>query len=277
MESDNNLSPSTTAESSEDISSDLVTLSHSIYDEASSELKVETYSLLSSVCKPCDTPYQKICRYGPRDCLFYRLKIDNSGERVIGTNKFNTSYKNKLQLEQIDCTIINCYNSDCPCKKDSSLPDFAHFSCYAQWVHSNKKSNIKHIYINNTNIAHVSNIENESLKEEIVSKENVILPYCKTRCFKSIMLDINKNEFGTSNKSKKKKAAPKTLFWFNDGGPDKRCSERVVVDWLVTEENSKLYFGGKNKKGKTTSNRKDTYHAQITELIKKENGMLIFF
>ena len=47
-----------------------------------------------------------------------------------------------------------------------------------------------------------------------------------------------------------------------------------IVDWLVTEENSKLYFGGKNKAGKTSGNRKETYHNLLSDLIKKENGSI---
>jgi hypothetical protein len=46
----------------------------------------------------------------------------------------------------------------------------------------------------------------------------------------------------------------------------------VLVEWLSIQENCSNYFGGLDSNGKTSGNRKDTYHYLIRDLIKKENG-----
>ena len=40
----------------------------------------ETYNVLRSYCLPCDKKYNITCRYGLRDCLYSKLKIDHQGK-----------------------------------------------------------------------------------------------------------------------------------------------------------------------------------------------------
>ena len=51
-------------------------------------------------------------------------------------------------------------------------------------------------------------------------------------------------------------------------------SIEVLIEWLTTEENATNYFGGLDVDGQTNSNRKETYHHQIRDLIKEENGTI---
>ena len=64
------LDTSSSREETSDLSSDLVSVCHYVYDDVDSDLKQSKYSLMNDMCKPCDPQFQKICRYGPCDCLY---------------------------------------------------------------------------------------------------------------------------------------------------------------------------------------------------------------
>ena len=76
------------------IKSPLFAVSHQYYDNEKKPHVKKDFSLFSSICKPCDAIYQKPCRYGTRDCLYYKLNLETSGSKVSGnSNSFQTSYK----------------------------------------------------------------------------------------------------------------------------------------------------------------------------------------
>ena len=96
---------------------------------------------------------------------------------------------------------------------------------------------------------------------------NLIFPFCGKRCFNTIMTQRNKKEsIGADSEYA-------TLQnWEKDGGEHNKSSIDVLIDYFTTEENTNKYFGGLDKDGRTSSNRKEAYHHHIRDLIKKENG-----
>jgi hypothetical protein len=90
----------------------------------------------------------------------------------------------------------------------------------------------------------------------------LIFPVCSKRCYKYVSSYNCKKEIVTSNSS----------TWEGDGSKDTKSSSEVLINWLTTEENSVNYFGGSDKDGRTSSTRKETYHNQLVDLIKQENG-----
>ena len=228
----------------------------------------ETYNVLRSYCLPCDKKYNITCRYGLRDCLYSKLKIDHQGKVDSQVKTLYTiEKKNKQNIKFIDSQPMTCFNKECKLQEDTSLPNFFHFCCYAYWIEENSKSS-EHLYIQRSNVEEVCKVLDVDLSshKEIFKRNSVILPYCKKRCFKAILSKIDSEKAAQSEEKKN------LIYWDNDGKDGKRSSEKVIIDWLVTEENSKLYFGGKNKSGRTNANRKETYHNLLSDLIKKENG-----
>jgi hypothetical protein len=63
--------------------------------------------------------------------------------------------------------------------------------------------------------------------------------------------------------------------WDKDGKDGKPSSIQVLIDWLTTEENASMYFGGVNEVGKTNAMRKESYHKVIRQIIIEKNGKLL--
>ena len=114
-------------------------------------------------------------------------------------------------------------------------------------------------------------VNRESIKNEILSDlTKLIFPICGKRCYNTV------SHYRTT-KEKKKRESEYTIAkcWETDGTIEKKCSMEVLIGWLTTEENCSSYFGGINAQGRTDSNRKETYHFHIRNLIKEENGKYI--
>jgi hypothetical protein len=89
------------------------------------------------------------------------------------------------------------------------------------------------------------------------------------------MVELTKIKEKISSRSSTDKNQDSNLLnWENDGEENKRSSMSILIDWFTTEENVSNYYGGKNKFGKTTAERKEDYHHVIKELIQKENGKI---
>jgi hypothetical protein len=81
----------------------------------------------------------------------------------------------------------------------------------------------------------------------------------------------------TKKTMKKVKESATPALWDKDGGENKKSSICILIDWLTTEGNLSDYYGGTDKNGYTNSNRKETYHNLICNMIKQENGMYCVF
>ena len=131
-----------------------------------------------------------------------------------------------------------------------------------------------HIIVDKTNVSHV--FEDESIERVTVDTAleqcgNILLPVCSKRCYNAVKHCTNID--GNVVVSKKKKTMMESN-WDNDGGPNARSSEKIIVDWLCDENNNTMYFGGTSTKGKTNGKTKKAYHKIIQDLIFKENGKI---
>ena len=100
---------------------------------------------------------------------------------------------------------------------------------------------------------------------------NLTFPFCGQRCYNYI---INHRDKAKNNNGDSEYAT--TQSWESDGSSKKKTSIQVLIDWFTTEENCSNYFGGVNDNGNTNGNRKETYHYHIRDLIRNENGKLMY-
>lgn len=105
------------------------------------------------------------------------------------------------------------------------------------------------------------------LEQQLKSHDpKIIFPVCGKRCYNTICHTRNKKV----DKAQSEYAIAQS--WENDGNDLNMSSIDVLIEWLTTEENATNYFGGLDIDGKTSSNRKESYHHIIRDLIKDENG-----
>ena len=101
-------------------------------------------------------------------------------------------------------------------------------------------------------------------------EHHLIFPICGKRCYNVVTYIKTKKD--TNNKDSEY-AVLKS--WDKDGSDNKRSSIDVLIDWLTTQENASSYFGGIDVDGRTNSNRKETYHLVIRDVIRNENGKCV--
>lgn len=246
------------------------------------------YTLLSHLCLPVNqTPLNDnyVCKFPNRDCVMKRCKIfDGIGSKnlpELSETVFSPPRKlaGTLKYAVVDCRIIKCCQPRCTNGLDQN-PKLFHFSCF---IHSlsksdNKGMNIISLTDNDDKLLSFLNVNEPVLSEvktALRNGSNVIFPCCGKRCHKIVAA----SRLETKQKSCKKYATSSsptsngtTPNWDKDGTADKRSSIRILIDWMTTEEHATKYFGGLDKDGRTSSDRKESYHNYISDLIKKENG-----
>ena len=112
-------------------------------------------------------------------------------------------------------------------------------------------------------------VDMKNIQEYLKSgNTKLIFPVCGKRCYNTIEHSRSKID------TKKPSDYAVGQTWDNDGDENKKTSIDVLIEWLTTEENATNYFGGLDTDGRTSSDRKETYHHRIRVLIREENGEL---
>ena len=251
------------------------------YSSSEDNDDTHTYYILSRYCLPIQSTNHLSCRFMARYCLFNKHKLcseipDTPNESLTVTKL----YTQKPTQTKYDCRLLKCFNSKCSSNPadDIILPRIFHFCCYNNMIErSDNDKSFSHLKVDRTNVSRV--FSNESIERPIVDNvlkfaPEIILPICSKRCYNSVKNLTNID--GTIPKQKKKIKQSESN-WDNDGGPDCRSSEKVIVDWLTDEKNNRLYFGGTGSNGNTNGKTKKQYHKELQMLIFKENGKFICF
>lgn len=236
----------------------------------------QVYSLLSHLCLPVNqTPLNDNydCKFPNRDCVVKRCKIfDQIGSKnlhKLSETVFSppTKLSGTLKYAVVDCCIVKCCQPCCTKILDQNHKLF-HFLCL---IHSlsksdNKGMNIISLTDKDDKLLKFLNIE-EPVKSEVKSAlrtgVNVIFPCCGKRCHKIVAASRLENNKPSSKKyvnGSSPTTNGTTPNWDKDETADKRSSIHFLIDWLTTEEHATKYFGGLDKDGRTSSDRKESYH-----------------
>ena len=234
--------------------------------------------VLGKYCRPTNDSFapttEYTCKFN-RDCVVNKSKVLFEGEKMssISPTVFRNAVvgnKNKYNYNTVDTRLVHCFNKLCK-NPNSKLPKCFHYLCFQHMM--GMKSN-----------KGIGKLEIESLQDKITEQvvdgidmnemqktlkgyvSTLIFPVCGKRCFNTV--NFTRNKKGPKHTSDYASAQ----CWDNDGGKDMMSSIDVLIHWLTTEENATNYFGGLDVDGRTNSNRKETYHYEIRDLIKEENG-----
>jgi hypothetical protein len=218
---------------------------------------------------------EHVCFYTKtRNCIVVKSKIISQGKQQprISNTVFASipCVPNCKSYSLVDIRLIKCLNPTCK-SSVNKLPKTFHFCCYMNMMATNTEEIPAHLTSadNKDRILDFvkSSADLSNLFEKIsISSSTLIYPMCGKRCY---------NKLGNHrNKVKKKENSDyaTAASWDNDGDGSKLSSIQVLINWLTTEENCSSYFGGIDVNGRTSAHRKETYHHQIREMIKKENG-----
>jgi hypothetical protein len=245
------------------------------------------YYLLPHFCLPVNqTPLNDsyVCKFPNRDCVMKRCKIfDGFGSKnlpQLSETVFSPPGKltGTLKYCVVDSRIIKCCQPGCTNGLDSN-PKLFHFSCY---VHSFLKSDNRGMQILSVTseedkvleFLSIPEYELDNIKTIIRSGTEITFPCCGKRCYKIVAASrIQKKKPPTPSSTRASPTINNTTpNWDKDGTNSVRSSIKILIDWLTTEENATNYFGGLDKDGRTSSDRKESYHNYISEEILKENG-----
>ena len=244
----------------------LITLHH----KGSSNFVLEQYCLPASDTTWADDDK---CKFG-RDCILTKTKLSNQGETntAISPTVFTncTQSSKKLNYDTIDLRFVRCFNKLCK-TTNSNVAKCFHYICFQHMMATQPKDGMKVLEYEGPEDTIIKQIDKTVDINSIVNNikkgnTKLIFPVCGKRCYNSIELTRSKKDI----KSHSEYAAAQT--WDNDGDETSKSSIDVLIEWLTTEENSTNYFGGVDTDGRTSSNRKETYHHRIRDYIKKENG-----
>jgi hypothetical protein len=175
---------------------------------------------------------------------------------------------------------MKCCQPTCTNGLDGSAKLF-HYSCF---IHSfaipdNRSMEIVELLSVDDKVLNFLKIK-EPLLTKVVNAfkkgAQIVFPCCGERCSKIVLASRKEGkkraESVTVSKPNLEKLTPPN--WYKDGTDKCKSSIDVLIHWLTTEETATKYFGGLDKDGKISSDRKESYHYGICDIIKKENGKI---
>ena len=244
-------------------------------------------------CYPWADLRTESCKFGlgsKRGCLVKSWQLGKKKNRDIFSSSSLLKMPDRTTLPVppdkirhgifvVDTKLIKCFNPTCSTRNKDGLACSTtfHYCCYVKMIAS---KGISHLYYEHDN----DELREDQMEElnkigmEKVKSSKVILPVCSKSCYNSVIRNRKNKQKETSQKkitssTVTKKAKDGFVRWDSDGGDGKLSSEEIIVQWLTTNENADLYFGGVvGKKRNTVGTTKETYHNRLSNAILKENG-----
>ena len=242
-----------------------------LHHQESSNLILESYCL--PVSDTFSTSLNK-CKYNPRECVVAKTNLLYKGQNIASISP--TVFRNytrttkKFTYRTMDTRFVSCFNKLCK-QSNSQLPKCFHYVCFQHMMVTRPKDGIDVLEITGPGDKLIEQIDKSvdirSIQNTIATNNTkLIFPVCGKRCYNTVEHLRNKKD----TKSHSEYASAQS--WDNDGTDTHRSSIDILIGWLTTEENATKYFGGLDTDGRTSSNRKESYHHLIRDLIKNENG-----
>jgi hypothetical protein len=233
--------------------------------------------VLSEYCLPvsCKPSVQATipCKFPYRDCLIARSKCLQTGDQLVdfSPSVYHPNYEKNRKMNHtlLDAQVIKCFVPNCNTTRGGNPKQF-HYSCYSHSIENNKDHDthfIEYMGIDDKLLDLLPDT-NKDLKKIVKSfrcnTSKLFFPVCSKRCFKTVV---------ATRKKVVTKLPPSVLAnWDKDGINGNRSSISILIDWMTVEGNLSKYFGGLDRNGKTSADRKEAYHNRIRDMIRAENG-----
>jgi hypothetical protein len=246
----------------------------------------ETHYILTKFCLPVpnviDPNNPPLCKYGKKSCMIKRSKVYQNGTPVFDLSptvfiplagNLRIYKYNIIDTRTYKCCQPSCFNS-----KGKVLKLF-HHACYMHGM--SQRSNDQDIKMvvmecmddKILDYLQVNTTERKVLNHLFNQETPILFPVCGKRCYKSVVGYRTKEIIVLEDVLEEIPEPPSN--WDKDGKDGKPSSIKVLIDWLTTEENASMYFGGVNEVGKTNAMRKESYHKVIRQIIIEKNGKLL--
>jgi hypothetical protein len=244
----------------------------------------KTHYILTRFCLPVPTEIDPdnppLCKYGKKSCMIKRSKVYKDGTPVFDLSPtVFIPHAGNLRVYKyniIDTRTYTCCVPNCSKPTKSKAIKVFHHACYmhacSQLFEEEDDRTIVMLQENDKILDYmkVNELERKVLNHLFCTKTHVLFPVCGKRCFKSVTGYRTKEVIVLDELIQDTPSAPAN--WDKDAHGDKPSSIQLLIQWLTTEENASLYFGGVNQAGKTTAMRKECYHKVIKQFIKDRNG-----
>ena len=236
-----------------------------------------TNYLLDQYCCPVDETFtspEEVCKFN-RQCIVAKTKLLLNGENL--PNLSPTVYRNyrhsskTIKYTTMDARLVSCFNTLCKSTNTKSPKRF-HYVCYKHMMATKANETMDVLEIEEINDKITDEIVDQTNLPAILDilkhdEKRLIFPICGKRCYNSVVFKRTKE-----SKNKDESEYSQAQSWDNDGDEKVKSSIEVLINWITTEENASSYFGGLDIEGRTSANRKESYHHLIRDLIKEENG-----
>ena len=241
-----------------------------------------SHYIIDKYCHPVSdtfTSSSEPCKF-KRNCIVFKTKIIKVGDNLPNVSptvfKNNSLPPKKCPYQLLDTRLVYCFNKLCKSSSNANCSKSFHFICYLHMtrlskppmetlaLHTKKEVVLKNVKKGIDMVEIIETLKNDT--------SHLIFPVCGKRCYNTVSKSTTKKATGEPSDY------TVTQSWDKDGNVEKniKSSIDVLIHWITTEENATRYFGGLDTDGKTSPNRKESYHHHIRDLIKEENGMLLY-
>ena len=210
-------------------------------------------------------------------CQFLTRKKCNCIDYMLeqAYKKSDTDAIEKYALT-FDDTMLYCANPYCRHTKqnpDTSKPETKvfHAGCYSNFIHTCDEKKERHI----------TKVEYNANNPTKVTQQ-FAFPVCSLRCHNRLAaLEADHQKAFSSEEKRMNKIRTAIMSgdssllprWDNDNiHPNGMTSISALLEWVTTEENGSMYFGGNNSHGHPNGISKDKYHQIIAREIRQKTG-----
>jgi hypothetical protein len=216
-----------------------------------------------------------ICKYGSANCMVLKSQVEKSGTlcHELSNSVFmpTPNILKQYKYPIIDTTLLKCAVPSCKALGTKKRRVF-HYACWRHAMSLKVNSDLKVIHLQGKDdrilrYYDCNDEDRDMITSQLTHDTKLIFPVCGKCCLNKVNALRNLDE-----EKLLKEQTTGILNWDKDGSDVEKSSIEVLIDWLTTEENASKYFGGVDKDGRTNSERRESYHILIRDLIKKENG-----
>ena len=250
-------------------------------------------------CEPFADLRPSSCKFAKRGCVVKIWNLSEKKNRDIFVASSTCSPQDNIvypiprgkmkhkNIDFADTKIVKCSNAKCCNTKFNEdrikQPAQFHYCCYVNTIEKDPSMDELVYDEDLDSLCDEQMLLLENISHEKLASTEVVLPVCGKQCYNMMVKARKKKVENNMKKQLAEEESDKKRFpnlipnqhkrWDNDGGENNLSSEEVIINWITTNENAEMYFGGNHGSNNSTNGiSKETYHVRLSNLIHRENG-----